>query len=79
MKNGANSSDRATLLSLLIDKEVLDILKGRLSPEMRADLVMELVNPYRPLKTREKAKLGGVSEKAITERAARERDGLRPI
>lgn len=61
----------AELLSLLIDEEVISILKKRLSPEQRADLVMELINPHRPLTTSQKASLGGVSPRTVRDRGTR--------
>ncbi len=61
-------SDRAELLTLLMDDEVIAILKARLTPEQRADLVMEIINPHRQLTTREKAALAGVSERQMRNR-----------
>jgi DNA-directed RNA polymerase specialized sigma24 family protein len=58
-------------LLALLDKETIAILKERLSPEQRADLVMELINPHKPLTTAEKAALAGVSEKTVRNRAGK--------
>lgn len=68
---GGNIGDRARLLESLLDLEVIQILKERLSPEQRADLIMEIINPYRPLTTAQKAALGQVSERTIRDREAR--------
>ena len=64
----ANNGDRAQLLSLLIDEEVIAILKARLSAEQRADLVEELINPHRALTTEQKAALAGITPSAMRKR-----------
>lgn len=62
---------RAAILLELMDKETLAIVKARLSPEQRANLILELVNPHRPLTTTEKADLAGVSPRAVRDRLKR--------
>lgn len=63
--------ERITLLAKLVDDEVIAVLKARLGAEGIADLVMEIVNPYRRLSTEEQARLGDVSERTIRDRKAR--------
>jgi hypothetical protein len=58
-------SERAHLIALLIDKEVIAILKRRLSAEERADLIAEIINPHRPLSPEQRAKLAGVTPRAL--------------
>src|SRR4051812_2106597 len=48
-------NERAHLLALLVDKEVVAILKKRLTAEERANLVLEIINPHRPLSAEQKA------------------------
>jgi phenylpyruvate tautomerase PptA (4-oxalocrotonate tautomerase family) len=64
-------NERASLLALLIDEPTIRILKKRLTPEQRADLVLEIINPHRPLATEQKAALAGVTESAMRKRRAR--------
>jgi hypothetical protein len=66
-----SQTSRGALLSSLIDAEVLALLKADLSPRDVADLILEIVNPHRPLSTKQKARLAGVSERAICDRRAR--------
>ncbi len=61
-------NERAHLLSQLLDAEVLAIIKARLSASERADLVLELINPHRPLSAPQKAALAGVTERAVRKR-----------
>jgi hypothetical protein len=62
---------RIELLKLLVDAEVAQILKQRLGAEGVADLVMEIINPHRQLTTAEKAKLAGVTPRAVKDRQKR--------
>jgi hypothetical protein len=58
-------NERARLLALLMDEEVITILKQRLTAEERADLVLEIINPHRPLSPEQQATLAGVSVRAL--------------
>lgn len=58
-------NERAHLLALLMDEEVVEILKKRLTAEERADLVLEIVNPHRPLSPEQKAALAGVTVRGL--------------
>jgi len=60
--------DRAALLAHLIDGPTIKVLKSRLTPAQRADLILEIINPHRPLTTAQKAGLAGVTERAIRAR-----------
>lgn len=64
-------STPTALLAQLIDDEVLAILKAELTPRQIADLILEQINPHRPLTTKQKATLAGVTERAIRDRKAR--------
>lgn len=61
-------AERAILLSMLVDDEVIEILKKRLSAEERADLVMEMINHHRPLTTAARARLAGKDVRTIQRR-----------
>lgn len=65
--------ERAQLLAHLIDDAVVAELKRRLSVEQVADLIMEIINPHRPLTVDQRAALGGVSPRAIQMRTAAKR------
>lgn len=65
---------RGPLLAMLVDDEVLKIVKSQLSPEEIALLVLEEINPHRPLKTAQKAQLARVSERAYRDRKIRGED-----
>lgn len=61
-------SERAYLLARLMDEPTIKALKRRLSPDERADLILEIINPHRPLTTKAKARLAGVSDRAMRAR-----------
>ena len=61
-------SNPAALLALLIDAATIKELKKRLTPSQRADLVMEIINPHRPLDTEKRAALAGVTASAMRAR-----------
>lgn len=64
MSSGDRSAQAALLLQLM-DEDVVKILKKRLSAAQRADLIEEILNPYKELTTQQKAELGGVSPRTI--------------
>jgi len=63
-------TSQQSLLSALIDDEVIAILKSKLTPEQVAELVMEQINPYWKLTTEQKAKLAHVSTRQIRRRGS---------
>jgi hypothetical protein len=63
------STERVALLLLLADSETVEELKRRLSPELRADLIEEAINPYFKMSPEAEMALAGVK----TEKAARAR------
>jgi len=68
MKDPEKLAGRASLYALIIDEEVAAISKKRLTAEQRADLILEDLNPYRPLTSAQRASLAGVSESALNKR-----------
>lgn len=62
---------RGRILEMLLDEEVLKIIKAQLPAELVADLVLEMVNPHRPLSTAKKAALAGVKPRSIRKRKAK--------
>lgn len=53
---------------MLIDAPTMKVLKQLLTPEQRAYLVLEMINPYCPLTTAQKALLAGISERGMQKR-----------